>query len=200
MAQPVKLNLTIIQGSTFRQILRWESSTKVYVPITNITKSAPIVITAPSHGIPEGWRVKVTNVLGMKEINSNDIYHIATNTAQDSFEINNINSLNYTTYTSGGVVEYNQPVSINNFTARMQIRPKLKSDEIIHTCTTENGEILLNSTDNTITIYIPDEVTETFTFNSAVYSLELCSPVVDGESDTTQFVSGIIVLEKEVTR
>ena len=71
---PSKLNLKIFQGSTFAEVLRWESSTKVYVPVTAITKAAPVVITATAHGIPVNWRTKVTNVVGMKEINSTDYY------------------------------------------------------------------------------------------------------------------------------
>lgn len=69
MPSPIKLNLKVYQGATFREPLRWESSTKVYKPISGITKSAPIVINAVGHGIPVGWRTKVTNVakfLGLK--------------------------------------------------------------------------------------------------------------------------------------
>lgn len=196
MTAPIKLNLTIVQGSTFRQVLRWESGTKVYVPITDISKSAPLIITAPTHGIPIGWRVKVTNVGGMKEINSNDTYHIVTETTADTITINNINSLGYSTYTTGGVVEYNQPVNIVNYTARMHIRTKLKSDEIIYSLTTENAGIEIDTTDYTITIVIQDEITTDFEFNSAVYDLELINP----GGEVTNLMGGVIVLEKEVTR
>ena len=67
--QPIKLNLKIYQGSTFTQVLRWESSTKVYVPITNISKSPPIVITAEGNNIRVEWRARVSNAGGMKEVN-----------------------------------------------------------------------------------------------------------------------------------
>jgi len=197
MTSPVKLNLTIVQGSTYRQVLRWESSTKVYVPITNIAKSAPIVITAPSHNIPVGWRVKVTNVSGMKEINSNDTYHIVTNATADTITINQINSLGYTAYTSGGVVEFNQPVNLANLTGRMQIRSKLKSDAVLYSLTTANGGVEIDQAYSTITIVIQDTVTEDFDFNSAVYDLELINTVTN---DVTNLAGGVIVLEKEVTR
>ena len=191
-----KLNLRIIQGSTFKQVLRWESSTKVYVPITNITKSAPVLITAPSHGLAVGWRTKITNVSGMKEINDSDVYHTVSDVLDtDTIEINALNTLANSAYTSGGVLEYNQPVSLNGATARMQIRPKLKSDTIIEQLTTEDGQILIDDLEHTIIIDLSDETTAGFDFNNAVYSLEIIQ-----NGDVAQLVTGNIILDKEVTR
>jgi hypothetical protein len=195
MAAPIKLNLKIYQGSTFKQILRWESSTKVYVPITNIAKSAPIVITTPAHGIPVGWRAKVTNAGGMKEVNLLD-YNIVTSITEDTVTFNQVNSLAFTAYTSGGVLEYNQPASIFGLTARMQIREKLTSDTVIHELSTDNGGIVFDNTYKTITLNIPDEITAGFGFTSAVYTLEFTT----GAGETSTFAKGSISLEKEVTR
>lgn len=195
MAAPIKLNLKIYQGSTFKQMLRWESSTKVYVPITNISKSAPIVITAPNHLIPVGWRAKITNAGGMKEASSLD-YQIATSTTQDTVTFNQVNSLAFSAYTSGGVLEYNQPAPIAGLTARMQIREKLNSPTVIHELTTANGGIVFDNSYKTITINISDSVTSAFDFNSAVYTLEF----EDLNGETSTFAKGNIALEKEVTR
>ena len=194
MAAPIKLNLKIYQGSTFRQVLRWESSTKVYAPITNITKSAPVVITAPNHGIPLGWRARVTNAGGMKEINSVD-YSTVTATTTDTATFNQINSLGYTAYTTGGVLEYNTPVDLANYTARMQLREKITSDTVIYTLTTENGGVVFDNTLKTITLYIPDSITAGFDFNSAVYGLELIH-----NNEVIPFAGGTITLQREVTR
>lgn len=193
--QPIKLNLKIYEGSTFTQVLRWESATKVYAPITNITKSAPVVITAVNHGIPIGWRTKVTNVVGMKEINNSETYHTVTNITTDTVVLNQINSLAYTTYTSGGVLEYNQPVDLTNYTARMQIRAKLNSPDVIHSLTTENSGIVFDNSLKTITLTIPSTTTETFDFVSAVYNLELVK-----NSQVINFATGSISLQREVTR
>ena len=125
MSQPVKLNFKMYQGSTFNEVLRWESSKRVYVPITNITKAAPAVVTAPNHNIPDGWRAKITNVGGMTEINSTETYHQITKIDTNSIELNLVNSLGYKTYTSDGVIEFNEPVDLTGFTARMQLREKI---------------------------------------------------------------------------
>lgn len=196
MTTPIKLNLKIIQGSTFSQVIRWESSTKVYKTITSITQSAPVVIYASNHGIPAGWRVRVTNVGGMKEINcgTND-YYIATTTTTSSVTLNDINSLGYTAYTTGGVLEYNQPVDLAGYTARMQIRASLAGD-VITELTTENNKIVLDNTAKTITFSLSATETAAFSFNSAVYSLEL----VSSGAQVTQLINGNLTLVKEVTR
>lgn len=194
MASPTKLNLKVYQGGTFREVLRWESATKVYAPISNISKTAPMVVTATAHGVPQGWRVKITGALGMKEANTAE-HVIATSVTQDTITFNSINALNYTTYTGGGVLEYNQPVDLAGFGARMQIRAKLEDAVVIKELTTENGLIVIDNTLKTITLNISATDTAAFTFQTAVYSLEL----VNGEV-VTPFANGTMTLVREVTR
>jgi hypothetical protein len=195
MTQPIKLNLKIYQGSTFVQVLRWESATKVYAPITQITKSAPVVVTAADHQIPVGWRARVTNAGGMKEINLLD-YNTVTSTTSNTVTFNQVNSLAFTTYTSGGVLEYNQPASLAGLTAKMQLREKLTSTTVLHELTTQNGGIIFDNVLKTITLTIPATVTALFNFTSAVYTLEF----TDAQNRTTTFSKGNVLLEREVTR
>jgi hypothetical protein len=195
MAAPVKLNFKLYQGATFRETLRWESSTKAYRPITAITKSAPVQITAVGHGIPEGWRFKVTNVAGMKEINSNDTYHSATVVDADNVSVNAVNTLGFSDYVSGGVIEYNVPVDLASVTARMQIREKLDSTDPILELTTENSGIVVDNVNKTISLFISDTATAALNFTSAVYSVELIK-----SGDVIPFITGNISLVKEVTR
>lgn len=196
MTTPIKLNFKIIQGSTFNQVLRWESATKVYKTISGITNSAPVVINCTAHNIPVGWRARVTNVVGMKEINSgsND-YYTVTDTTTNTVTFNSVNSLGYSAYTSGGVLEYNQPIDLAGYTARMQIRSKLEDTTVIKELTTANGGIVIDNTTKTITLTISATDTSAFTFASAVYSIEL----VNG-SVVTPFAGGTMTLVKEVTR
>lgn len=194
MASPTKINFKVYQGSTFQEVLRWESATKVYAPITMITKTAPMVVTAASHGVPAGWRVKVTGALGMKEANMADPA-LATAVTVDTITFNSINAINYTTYTGGGVLEYNQPVDLTGFTARMQIRAKLEDAIVVKELTTENGGIVINNVTKTISLAISATDTAAFGFQTAVYSLELVSGAV-----VTPFANGSMTLIKEVTR
>lgn len=196
-APPVKLNLKVYQGSTFTEVLRWESSTKVYRPITAITKTAPVVITATAHNIPAGWRARVTNVAGMKELNSlADAYYLVTDTTTNTVTINAINAVGFNEYTSGGILEYNDPINLAGYTARMQLRGKLADTEIIKELTTQNGGIVIDNTAKTISIVISATDTAAFTFSTAVYSLEMIS----SGGEVSQMLTGTLTLVKEVTR
>jgi hypothetical protein len=196
--QPAKLNYKVYQGSTFEEIYRWESETKVYVPISNISKSAPCVITTTSqHSLPVGWRFRVVGAGGMKEINSvGDSYYLATNTSATSATINQTNSLLYTTYTSGGVIEYNQPVPLTGYSARMQIRETVDSPTALYSTDSATGHLSLDLELMTISVQIPAQVTQQFTFTTAVYSIELYKP--DGL--VLPFLTGNLTLVPEVTR
>ena len=197
--QPAKINYKIYQGSTFQETFRWESETKVYVPISAIAKAAPCVVTTTTpHNLPVGWRFRVVGAGGMKEINSvgDDAYYLSTLTpTTTTVEINQINSLAYTAYTSGGVVEFNQPVPLTGYAARMQIREAVDSPTVIHEATTQNSQIILDNTNKTIQITLLANITQAFTFSTAVYSLELYNGF-----NVIPFIYGNLTLVQEVTR
>jgi hypothetical protein len=196
-------DLTIKQGSTFSRVLRWESPVVTYKPITAVTKSAPVRITVVSHGIPEGWRVNIQSVQGMKQLNKvytppkDSDYHRTTVVDPSNIELNDVNSLEYTSYTSGGVVAFNTPVDLTGYTARMQIKAKLTDTVNILSLTTDvNGGITIDNVAKTITLTITAVQTAALTFKTAVYSLEM----VSSGGVVTELMSGKIAIEKEVTR
>jgi hypothetical protein len=195
MNPPSKVNFKIYQGSTFTEVLRKESSIIQYKPITAISKTAPIVITSALHVIPVGWRVKVTNVQGMKEINSADTYHIVTDATANNVTFNNVNALGFSDYISGGVIELNAPASLLGTTARMQLRGKITDAVPLDEYTTENSKILIDDTAKTITILVNAVTTAAYTFTNAIYAMDLISG-----STITPFIYGNITVEKSVTR
>lgn len=196
MGDPVKINFKVYQGATFRQEFRWESALKGYAKITDISRSAPMQVTVEQHNIPVGWRVRFVGIAGMKEANSLD-YVTVTEATQYSLVLNQVNSLGFQPYTSGGVVEYNLPVPLAGYSARMQIREKVASELPIYTLTTENSGIYIDLDRSVIGLVIPASVTAGFTFTQAVYQLEL---VDNSTGDVLQFASGRLALDKEVTR
>lgn len=195
--QPAKINYKIYQGSTFQEVYRWETQTKVYVPIQSISKAAPCVITtSQNHVMPNLWRFKVVGAGGMKEINTlGDTYHVATATTQNTITLNQVNSLQYSNYTSGGVVEYNDAVDLSTYSARMQIRETVDSPDVIYSATSQAGQIVLDNTYKTITITILGNITSQFNFTTAVYSLELYNG-----NNVVPFLVGNLTLVPEVTR
>jgi hypothetical protein len=199
MLEPAKLNFRVYQGSTFLQQLRWESETKTYIPIINVTKTAPVqILLSSSTNIPPvGWRVRVTGVQGMKEVNMpEDNYVLISAKTGSTIEINSINSIQYTTYTGSGTLVFNTPVSLQGYTGRMQIRKKLKDELVILELNSSNGGILVNNTDKTISITMTPQQTAVLDFTSAVYDLEL----IDSSGRVIRFAQGNLILQQEVTR
>ena len=197
--EPAKISYKIYQGSTFQETLRWESETKQYAPISAITNAAPCVITTSSaHGVPVNWRVRVSGVNGMKDINTlaDDAYYLVTGKTSNTLTLNQVNSAAYSTYTSGGIVEYNTPIPITGYTAQMQIRETLESPTVIAELSTANNRIIIDPVNYTIMLKMPATLTATFDFDSAVYSCEL----TDAQGTVMPFLTGSITLVKEVTR
>lgn len=197
---PARVNLTIYQGSTFIETFRWESQTKGYVAISNISKSAPCVITTgTSHTIPEGWRFRVTDVLGMTQVNqsSDEQFYLASIVTNNTISINSLNSNNFTDYTGGGTINYNLPVSLNGFTAVFQMRESIASTTVIKQLTSAaNQGIIINNATKTINVTMSATDTAAFNFSNAVYGLELTSSA--GEVFT--LLTGTVSLVKEIVR
>ena len=195
-------DLTIQQGRTFSLALRWESPPIVYRPITAIAQTAPARLTVPTHGVPDGWRVAVTNVKGMTEINaeankltSRD-YHQATVVDANTIDINDINAAGFKPYTSGGYIQFGTPVDLTGFKARMTIKNRV-GGTVLHTLTTENDGIVIDASAKLITLNISAADTTLMTFTTGVYDLELVSGATPAV--VTALLSGRVTFTKEVT-
>lgn len=174
----------------------------VYKPITAITQTAPARLTVPGHGLPDGWRVAVTNVKGMTEINaeankltSRD-YHQATVLDANTIEINDINAAGYKAYTSGGYVQFGTPVDLTGFTARMTIKNKVGGTELL-SLTVANNRITIDAAAKVVALNISAEDTAAITWTTGVYDLEMVSGAT--QAVVTALLSGRVTVSKEVT-
>lgn len=190
----LRRNYKIYQGSTFRDILRFESSIKVSKAIQSIAKGGVTVIQAVQHGLVPGWRFKISGVTGMREINTNN-YLFATEVTENSIELADLDSSNYSQYVSGGFLKYNLPEDLTGATARMQIRPNKSSDVVLAELTTENNLIKIDITSGVVSLELPSVTTAAFSFKKAVYSLE-----IEIEGIVTTVLTGSIRVEPEITR
>lgn len=197
-----KQKLEICKGATYLNVLRWESATCVFRTITGITKAAPPVISATGHGVPDGWRVAVTNVLGMTQINAADNppktnqYVKSQLITADTLSLKCVDASGFGTYTSGGILRYNLPVDLAGYTARMQVRASQSDAVILLELTTANGGIVIDNILKTITITITATATAAFTFTGGVYDLEMVAP----GGVVTRLLEGSVVIGEEVTR
>ncbi len=90
-----------------------------------------------------------------------------------------------------------EPMDLSGHIARMQIRAKVASEEILYSLTTENGGITLGGLAGTVDLFISDEDTAAMRFKSGVYDLEL-EAVPNG--DVIRVIEGRVQLSPEVTR
>lgn len=193
-------NLVILQGKTLSQIVLWETSPIVYKPITAITQGAPVRITSAGHGVPDGWNVAIVSVKGMKQINALTTppkerdYYPATKVDANSIELNDVNSSDYSAYTSGGYIQYNTPASLVGYSARMSIKDKVGGTELL-SLTTVNNRIVLDSANFTIKLTLSATETAALTWTKGVYDLEM----VSASGVVTAILTGAITVTKEVT-
>ena len=87
------------------------------------------------------------------------------------------------------------PVDITGYQARMQIRKTVSSPDVIYEASSATGEIVLNTSEHTITITLLSNITSEFDFTSAVYSMELFNG-----TNVIPFITGNMTLVPEVTR
>ena len=203
MASTEDLNLTIQQGRTYTTLVRWgQKDSIIYKPITAIAQTAPARLTVPGHNLTDGWNVAVTNVKGMTEINAtaNKVtgrdYRPATVLDADTIEINAINAAGFRAYASGGYVQYQAPIDVTGYKARMTIKNRV-GGTVLYTLTTENGGIVIDAAAKLVTLNISAADTTLMTFTTGVYDLEMVSGATPAV--VTALISGRVTVTREVT-
>ena len=181
--------LTITRGKTFALKLRPASLPYIYKAITAITKTGPVSITCPSHGMQTGWRAVVVSVKGMTQINAAAFKktsefikqaHKVTVVDANTITINTINSSDFPAYSGGGYIQYLTPTDLTGSTARMAIKDKVGGLELLRLDTT-NGRVALDNTQKTVSLTIEAAATTALTWATAKYDCELVgAPVAAG--------------------
>lgn len=183
----------VAAGETFLPVIRWALATLDSYAITNISQSAPAVITMNSHSIPDGWPVAVVSVRGMTQINSKHYpptrseMKFASYVSSTQISLNSVNSADYSAYTSGGFVVNNTPVDMSGATALMRIYDAPVGGTLLMTLTELDG-ITINNTDRTIR---PRIDTAAVTWTTGYYDLEM----TDAGGVVTQLLAGVITIE-----
>lgn len=196
-------NITIKQGSNFQMIVRWATKDVVFKAITGITRAAPPVITAVAHGLTDGWKAALTNIVGPDPLNAlndppktKDYYEVLVLTS-DTFSLKGVDATGFDAYASGGIVRYFNPVDLSDYvSARMQVRSALAATSTILDLTSGAGDIVIDDTAKTITTSLDAADTELLSFSAGVYSMEM----VHTSGAVYEVVHGKVTLDKEITR
>lgn len=201
-------NIFVAQGHTYSTVLRWETPPIVRKPITAITAlTGSARINVPGHGVPDGWRVAVTNAKGMTEINAvnpNSVrdseYYSATVLDQDNIELNNVNAAGFKPHTlNTGFIQYNTPASLTGLTGRIRLKTRKGGTVIASNLVTDAPlnilGLVIDTTAHTITITFPSTATTALAGKDGWYDVEMVSS--DTPPVVTPLVSGKFSVERE---
>lgn len=185
MANPKEILIT--RGDTFTMEFRWATEVLTYKPITAISlASGPPRLTVTGHGIPDGWKVAVTRVGGMKQINAEDSppgdddYHEIRVIDANTIEFNNMDATGFSAYTSGGFLQFHTPQGLTGYTARMDVKDKINGTVLFSSQAANDPlDIIALAVDvanfkTTMTIEATD--TAAITAKAGVTNLEMVSP------------------------
>ena len=199
MAQTVEQDLDVRQGATFTQVFRWGKLPIVYKPISALSATPPLQVTATAHGVPDGWPVAITatgtGVDAEFDPPGLSDYHQATLVDANDITLNDVNPalLDFGTYVSGGVLQYYTPQSLTGFTASMNLYAPAGTTPAVLTVTstaptTGGSEIVLDTTNQTITVNLTATDTAALEQISTVYELGM----TDGSGNVTIIAVGSI--------
>jgi hypothetical protein len=89
-------------GSNIQFSVNW-SGDSPSSPITGVTKANPAVVSESTHGRSTGDVIRIKNVVGMTELN--DGVYVIEVVDGGSYKLLDVDSTNYGTYVSGGIVD-----------------------------------------------------------------------------------------------
>ncbi|MBD1554758.1 hypothetical protein [Pseudomonas typographi] len=198
------VDLTIIKGNTFEFAYRYAEPALVYREISAMPAKTPVRLTSESHGIPDGWPVRIESVKTPAELNSPpdgcDAY-IATVIDENTVELNGVNAADWRAYQSGGFIVFRKPFDLTGYAARMQVRDRVGGVLLLNlssdSAAERDGTITLDTSLAAIIIALDAATTAAIPWQNAVYDLEIESPT--GEVYPITGVSRISALP-EVTQ
>lgn len=180
-------------GETFAPVIRWGAKDLTTAQITGITQGTPVVITAPAHGVPNGWPVAIVGTNGMYEINATRYppvtkdYNPASVLSVDSLALNDISSAKFQPYRDGGAVVFNTPISLVGVSAAMTFwdTPD-KSDTPLVVLTNGSG-LTLDTVDFTV---VPQLQTAGLLWQLAYFNLDF----TDTNGVVTRALTGTLTI------
>ena len=199
-----KLTLTIRKGSAENIPIRLEQSGWSYASISAVLQTAPLRVTAPGHGIPDGWRAAIMNVKAVGDFGAannppkDNELHTVTVIDADTVEFNAINGAAFRAHTGGGQLAWHTPVDLNLYVgARMNVRDKV-GGVLVANWTTDTNELERDVANDTLWLRLDDLVTETMTAKNKVFDIELIR--TGGDADRVcAYDSTLVVLDETTT-
>lgn len=193
-------NFCVKAGATFYPTIRWAQKTLTAAVITAITQATPMVITAPAHGLPNGWPAAVVGVNGMSFANSpsyppyeSDLHQGDVIDAND-VAFNDVSSALWPAYISpGGSLVYYTPQSLEGVTFNMTFYgdPQMVTTPLATLSNMLGGSGLTVDTVNMLILPVLQTTGVTWPNNMAYYRLT----ATDTSGNITEILFGTLTLE-----
>lgn len=183
MTSPLpKLTVQARIGASTDAAIRLETSELRFIAITGMAKTAPLRVTAPSHGIPDLWYAAVIDARGMTEMNavdSNKIreseFHQVTVIDTNTVDFMDISSASFSTYTGGGYLAFYVPMDLTVYTsARMDVKRRVGGDVELALNTTD-GTLEIEASTSSVWIRLDDTALAALPAREYVFDIELIS-------------------------
>lgn len=197
-----KLTLTIRRGASADIPVRVESDSIAYAAITAMAKTAPLRVTAPTHGIPDDWRAGMQNAGGMTNLNTGDILRDAdlrrvTRVDANTLDFDGVNATAWRAYTSGGQVAYYAPLDLSVYTsARMDVRDAVDG-ALLAAYNTAAGTIEIDPTNGALWIRLTVAQTLLLAAGSHFFDLEIIKS--NGNVDAVCSADSTLIVLPEIT-
>jgi len=205
MSDVARIDITIIQGATYRRTMNWYGAGLLCKDIESMVEGCPTILGVTGHGMSNSSNtpVFIHDVKGATNLNKGKKSIIATYVDPNTISVN-VSTNNQDWVDGTGSVTYYVPTDLTGYDARMQIRSTRGATSIIHEMSTagipgdNSGDITLTAADGGINLLITADDTAAFDFDNAVYDIELIN--TSGNGDVTRVAEGTVKLHREVTR
>lgn len=178
-----KLSVCARLGASTRIVLRLETTNIRFTPITNITKSAPMRVTAPSHGLLDQWKVAIVDVIGMRQVNAVDSnairdkeFHLVDVIDDNTVDFPAISSSSFSTYASGGSLAYYIPFDMSAYTSARADVKRSVGGPVVLALSTETGTLEIDAGSSSLYINLDPSDLDGMECRSYVFDIELARP------------------------
>lgn len=199
-----KLTISARKGTTLDIPIRIESDVVGYVQITGMSNSAPLRVTTPSHGIPDGWRVGIMNAGGMTELNAENFEGVSEDDLRrisvvdaNHIDFPGVNSTAFSTYTSGGQLVFYKPKDLSVYAnARMDVKDRVGGNTLV-TFNVLNDGLRLDNPNSALWLHIEPVDLSSINVGNKVFDVEMVRNT--GEVDALCSADSVFEVLPEIT-
>lgn len=195
MTAPV-IDLSIERGKTFEYAFLYAEDDLIYRPITAIASTAPLRLTVPSHGLPDGWVVDIAGVRAPLELNTGeDGPRFVRVVDANTLELNALDATLWRAFGGTGNVVANKPSDLTGWSARAAVRDRV-GGTLLYSWHSDplqaaDGAITVDTARSCFVLVIAATVTAALPWSKGVWEMEAIAP--DGKVYPVVAISKIAV-------